>query len=210
MVLSFGSLLRQHRHAAGLTQRELAEKAHLDFSYISKLENNRLPPPAADTIVLLCAILEVPADDLLAFAGKLPSGIEENIGTSTSAQAFLREAQGLPEEQWRQLSIRLAQIDTRSRKNILPIRASAYDLTQWADRYDAFGQLPTLVHRLIRATISDINYLQMPSEEGTRLAGYDGVLETESGNDFGPDHLSVWEMGVSSDPKQKADKDYNK
>ena len=99
MAISFGSLLRQHRRAAGLTQRELAEKAHLDFSYISKLENNRLPPPAADTVVSLCSILGVPADDLLALAGKLPSAIEENIGTSVSAQAFLREAQGLTEEQ---------------------------------------------------------------------------------------------------------------
>src|SRR5947207_15158470 len=108
MTASFGTLLRERRRAAGLTQRALAQRAHLDFSYISKLENNRLPPPAADTVVLLCSILGVPADDLLAFAGKLPRAIKESIGTSVSAQAFLREAQGLTEEQWRQLTLRLA------------------------------------------------------------------------------------------------------
>ena len=57
---SFGILLRKYRLTAGLTQRDLAAMAGLDFSYISKLENNRLPPPAADTIVLLCSILGVP------------------------------------------------------------------------------------------------------------------------------------------------------
>jgi transcriptional regulator with XRE-family HTH domain len=210
MSSSFGALLRQYRHTAGLTQRALAEKAQLDFSYISKLENNRIPPPAADTIVLLCSILGVPADDLLAFAGKLPSEIEDTIGASAPAQAFLREAQALTDKQWRQLSIRLTQIDPKPRKNILPFRASAYDLSQWADRYDAFGYLPELVHRLIRATVADIVSFTMPSKEGTRGAGYDGILETEHGHDFVPAGLSGWEMGVSADPKQKAEADYKK
>jgi hypothetical protein len=165
---------------------------------------------AADTIILLCSILGVSADDLLASAGKLPDTVEETIGTSASAQAFLRDAQALTDQQWRQLSIRLPQIDPKMRKNILPIRASAYDLAQWANRYDAFGLLPELVHRLIRATVKDIISLYMPSKEGTRIEGYDGILETERGNEHVPNGISVWEIGVNADPKQKADKDYKK
>jgi transcriptional regulator with XRE-family HTH domain len=210
MPSSFGALLRQYRRTAGLTQRALAEKARLDFSYISKLENNKIPPPAADTIILLCSILGVPADNLLALAGKLPSEIEDTIGASASAQAFLREAQALTDQQWRQLSSRLSQIDPRSRRNILPIYANAYDLAQWAGRFDSFGLLPELVHRLVRATVKDIISFSMSSKEGTRIGGYDGILETEHGNEFVPAGLSVWEMGVNADPKQKADKDYKK
>lgn len=104
MNVSFGSLLRERRRTANLTQRELAERAHLDFSYISKLENDRLPPPAADTIVSLCAILHTPPDELLALTHKLPPGIKEEISSSAAAQAFLREAQGLSEEQWHRLT----------------------------------------------------------------------------------------------------------
>ncbi len=104
MTVSFGALLRERRRAAGLTQRELAEKANLDFSYISKLENDRLPPPAADTVVLLCTILGIPPEELLALTHKLPSVVEEEISSSVAAQAFLREAQGLSEEQWHQLT----------------------------------------------------------------------------------------------------------
>lgn len=212
MTASFGVLLRERRRAAGLTQRALAERAQLDFSYISKLENNRLPPPAADTIVLLCSILGTPADDLLAFTHKLPSAIEEKISANVAAQVFLRGAQDLTEGQWQHLAKQLpAHIDTRQKRmSMLPTRANAYDLVQWASRYDAPGQLPELVRRLILATAGDITHLQMRSDEGTHYGGYDGTVKAGRGNAFVPEGLSVWEMGVDPNPKKKADDDYTK
>ncbi len=110
MATTFGPRLRALRQQVGLSQRDLAQRAGLDFSYISKLENERLPPPAADTIVVLCSILGVSADELLAATHKLPSDVEEQISASASAQAFLREAQGLTEAQWQQLTQRLHQL----------------------------------------------------------------------------------------------------
>ena len=105
MEESFGAALRERRRAAGLSQRELAARARLDFSYISKLENDRLPPPAADTVIALCAALGIPAEELLALAGKLPSAVQQTMGASPMAQTFLREAQrlGLTDEDWGQL-----------------------------------------------------------------------------------------------------------
>ncbi len=110
MEITFGAMLRTLRRQAGLSQRELARRARLDFSYISKVENGRLPPPAADTIVLLCSILGVPADDLLAATHKLPTDVEEKISASAIAQAFLREAQSLTDDQWQQLTQALRQL----------------------------------------------------------------------------------------------------
>jgi len=110
MDSTFGAMLRALRHQAGLSQRELAQRAGLDFSYISKVENGRLPPPAADTIVLLCSILGVSADDLLAATHKLPTEVEEHVSASAAAQAFLREAQSLTEDQWQQLTQTLRQL----------------------------------------------------------------------------------------------------
>jgi len=110
METTFGEMLRALRRQAGLSQRELAQRANLDFSYISKVENGRLPPPAADTIVLLCSILGVSADDLLAATRKLPSDVEEKISSSATAQAFLREAQSLTDDQWQQLTRTLRQL----------------------------------------------------------------------------------------------------
>ena len=105
MPETFGSALREKRRQASLSQRELANKAGLDFSYISKLENDRLPPPSADTIVLLSSILQCSTEELLALTGKLPQGVQEAVGTSKAAQEFLQNASlmKLTESEWRAL-----------------------------------------------------------------------------------------------------------
>lgn len=102
---TFGAALRERRRAAGLSQRELAERIGLDFSYISKVENGRLPPPAADTVVTMCRVLGVPAEELLALAGKLPSDVRQRVSTNQVAQQFLIEAgqMRLTDEEWRQM-----------------------------------------------------------------------------------------------------------
>lgn len=102
MEHTFGEALREYRRASGMSQRELAERIGVDFSYISKLENGRLPPPAADTVVGICGALRIPAEEMLALTGKLPSDIQQTVSTSKAAQQFLHEAQTmrLTDEQW--------------------------------------------------------------------------------------------------------------
>ncbi len=106
MSNQFGNALRTYRRAAGLTQRELAHKAKLDFSYISKIENGRIPPPAADTIVLICRILNVKPEELLAITGKIPSEIHAGISGSKAAQEFLRAAKEmkLSDTEWSRIT----------------------------------------------------------------------------------------------------------
>ena len=115
MARSFGAELRERRRAKGVSQRELAERAGVDFSYISKLENDRIPPPAADTAVKLCQILGIRPEDLLALGGKLPSEVEQSVGSSSAAQEFLREAQEmrLSDDEWRKASGMLRRLRRR-------------------------------------------------------------------------------------------------
>src|SRR5260370_26833180 len=103
---TFGAVLRARRREAGLTQRELAERAGLDFTYIRKSETDRVPPPAADTVVLLCVVLGVRPEELLALTGKIPSDVQELVSSSPAAQEFLRAAslRGLSDDEWRRLS----------------------------------------------------------------------------------------------------------
>lgn len=105
MDQAFGTALRDRRRAAGLSQRELAERTSLDFSYISKVENGRLPPPAADTIVAICRVLDTAPEDMLALTGKIPSAVHQTVSSSTAAQRFLREAQqmALTDQEWARL-----------------------------------------------------------------------------------------------------------
>jgi transcriptional regulator with XRE-family HTH domain len=115
LARSFGAELRERRRAKGVSQRELAERAGVDFSYISKLENDRIPPPAADTAVKLCQILGIRPEDLLALGGKLPSEVEQSVGSSSAAQEFLREAQEmrLSDDEWRKASGMLRRLRRR-------------------------------------------------------------------------------------------------
>jgi transcriptional regulator with XRE-family HTH domain len=109
---TFGQKLRALRRAISITQRELAVRVGVDFSYISKLENNRLPPPAADTILKICEALGIPPDELLAYSGKIPTQVQQSIGSSQAAIQFLRRAQvmDLSETEWERLSETLKQL----------------------------------------------------------------------------------------------------
>jgi transcriptional regulator with XRE-family HTH domain len=112
MKQTFGQALRELRRSKGLSQRNLAEEVGVDFSYISKIENDRLSPPAADTIVKICHALEVSPDSLLALSGKIPSELRETIGSSPAAMQFVRSAQsmGLTEDEWKELTKQLKRL----------------------------------------------------------------------------------------------------
>lgn len=105
MATPFGDALREQRRIAGISQRELAERIGLDFSYISKVENGRLPPPSADTIVAICTVFGINAETLLALTGKIPSEVQKTVSGSRAAQEFLREAQqlGVTDAEWEQM-----------------------------------------------------------------------------------------------------------
>ncbi|MDE2572388.1 MAG: AAA family ATPase [bacterium] len=60
--MSFGTLLQHHRHAAGLTQRDLADRAGFSTVYVGMLERGERQAPAA-TVGLLVEALGLNAAD---------------------------------------------------------------------------------------------------------------------------------------------------
>ena len=105
MDAGFGRALREFRRRAGLSQRQLAQVVGVDFSYISKLENGRLPPPSTDTIVRIADALGIAPDELLAAARKVPRAVGESLAGTTEAQRFLQLASNmkLSDTEWEQL-----------------------------------------------------------------------------------------------------------
>jgi transcriptional regulator with XRE-family HTH domain len=91
----FGLTLREKRRTSGLSQRRLAERVGLDFSYISKLENGRLPAPASDTIWRIAQALGCPSEELFAAAQRLPQDVSTNLADEPAALRFLAEASRL-------------------------------------------------------------------------------------------------------------------
>lgn len=84
------------------------------------------------------------------------------------------------------------------------------DIKQWADTRDAQGLLPELVVRLIRASATQVNKLRFPCGDAIHLTGWDGVLESSDSIFNIPSGVSLWEFGVDSNSKNKANSDYTK
>ena len=71
----FGKKLRELRRAASLTQRQLAQKVGVNFSYLSKIESGTMPPPSEQVIIRLAEVLDADMDELLVMAGRIPADI---------------------------------------------------------------------------------------------------------------------------------------
>ena len=112
MEQTFGKKLQALRRAKGISQRDLAERVGVDFSYISKVENDRLPPPAAETIERICSELSVPTDELMGLTDKLPTDLRQLLVENQSARDFMRQAQqmALSESEWQKMASRLKKL----------------------------------------------------------------------------------------------------
>jgi transcriptional regulator with XRE-family HTH domain len=99
-TLTFGQTIRQLRRAHRLTQRELAENVQAlglkaDFTYISKIENDRLEiPPSEPLIRALAQLLDTDAEALLEMAGKFDQkALQEVVAEMPEAAILLRRLQ---------------------------------------------------------------------------------------------------------------------
>lgn len=101
--MSFGERLRALRLGQRLNQKELAAAAGIDVTYLSKLENGRLEPPAEVTIRRLSQALAVEPTELLLLAHKVPSDLKPIITASPMVPRFLRAARNLTDEEWEAL-----------------------------------------------------------------------------------------------------------
>jgi transcriptional regulator with XRE-family HTH domain len=79
MEPSFGQLIRQARKDKGYSQRQLAELVHLDYTYLSKLENDRAEhPPSEEAIRSLAQHLDLlNEEELIYLAGRMPQRDQE-------------------------------------------------------------------------------------------------------------------------------------
>ena len=80
--MQFGQRVRAIRKSKDLTQRQLAHRLGVSFSYISKVENERLQfgdYPSEKFIHKLAAELDADEDELLLLADKVPASIRKRI-----------------------------------------------------------------------------------------------------------------------------------
>ena len=76
---TFGHYLYSLRKIKGFTQKDLAKKAKIEFTYLSKLETNRNARPKEETIKHLSKALTLSEEErlkLYTFAKRLPPELE--------------------------------------------------------------------------------------------------------------------------------------
>jgi transcriptional regulator with XRE-family HTH domain len=81
-MATFGQRLRDLRKGKGLSQRALGDMVGINFTYLSKIENEKLDFaqfPSEDLIRKLAAALEADVDELLLLAKKIPEQIKKRV-----------------------------------------------------------------------------------------------------------------------------------
>jgi HTH-type transcriptional regulator, competence development regulator len=99
---SFGQRIQRLRRGHGLTQRQVAAQLEIDFTYLSKLENDRGEPPGEDTIRRLATLLQTDEEMLLAMAGKVPAGLRDRARNDREFARFLRRLPSIPDSKMRE------------------------------------------------------------------------------------------------------------
>lgn len=98
MDCDFGTLLRQFRRSAGLTQEALAERSQISVDAISALERRRRKTPHRDTVSLLAAGLELKSDQHQALVAaaehERPRGVTGPVAGSSSPRQLPRAPAG--------------------------------------------------------------------------------------------------------------------
>nr|MBC7245520.1 helix-turn-helix transcriptional regulator [Chloroflexota bacterium] len=102
--MSLGQAIRAIRQEAGLSQKELAEAAGIDQSYLSMIESGQRHNPGTRLMARLAQALHVSMDELAARAGYLP----HTPSSDALAEQALRLFRQLP--RWRQEDV-VAQLE---------------------------------------------------------------------------------------------------
>lgn len=110
---TFGGRIKRLRRAHDLTQRVLAADLGIDFTYLSKLENDRSESPGEDTVRKLAAALATDEEELLALAGKVPAELRTRAQSDVEFARLLRRLPDLSEQDVRAISKRLKISDSK-------------------------------------------------------------------------------------------------
>jgi len=89
--MTLGQKVKERRLALNYTLRELAKLAEMDFTYLSKIENDKTDrPPSEDLLRRLAKQLESDADELVILSGQVPQVMKEALTRDESALRFFR------------------------------------------------------------------------------------------------------------------------
>lgn len=81
------------------------------------------------------------------------------------------------------------------------------EIETWGKKFDAKGNFPKLIAKLVRETTPKSTVLHMPSGSAVNMGGWDGVVSCQETTGYVPQGVSLWEIGANGGTT-KANKDY--
>lgn len=81
-MTTIGQRIREIRKSRNLTQRELADRVGINFTYLSRVENDRLDDeqtPREETLQRIAKALNADPDELLLLARRIPDAYRDRI-----------------------------------------------------------------------------------------------------------------------------------
>ena len=92
---SFGKYLRRKRKQKKMSQRALASEADINFTYLSKVENDvpGFSSLAEPTLEKIADALDVDPDEMITRAGKIPADIKRMLVDDFSLVKEIRNRQ---------------------------------------------------------------------------------------------------------------------
>ena len=89
--MHFGSTLKLLRTEAGLSLRELARRVGVSSAYLSRVENDRDPPPTPDRLIAIAGALDLSADLIIELAHQTAPALARYIEEVPAAGGFFLE-----------------------------------------------------------------------------------------------------------------------
>jgi len=119
---SFGQLVREIRvqHKDYSSLREFARKVGLSPAYLSRIENEKEPPPSEAVVERLAEALGADKYELFSYAGKVPVEFFETFRRNPKGVAsFMRRIQEIgleSDNDWKELENNLSKMRRKSHK----------------------------------------------------------------------------------------------
>lgn len=114
-MTTIGQRIREIRKSRNLTQRELADRVGINFTYLSRVENDRLDDeqtPREETLQRIAKALDADPDELLLLARRIPDAYRDRI---LSRPGVFRKLLNLSDTALEELVDQLEQQSRRSR-----------------------------------------------------------------------------------------------
>jgi transcriptional regulator with XRE-family HTH domain len=89
-----GPLLRSTRLQRGVSLTLLAKRAGVSPSHLSRLETSEYLAVSEKFLRRLAQLLDLPADDVITSAGRIPKDVETYLATTPGALARVRRRMG--------------------------------------------------------------------------------------------------------------------